>query len=88
MEQQQHRPQLREDGEGLIGHEARGIGPAEEHRASQGDAYEQLSQNGWLAEALQNVAGELGGHQHEGQHEQDGRHGARVVARPGGGQRQ
>ena len=88
VEQQQDGAQLREDGEGLAGYEARGVGSTEEHHVAEDDADQQLAQDRRLAEAFEELSCELRGDEHEGQGQEDDGYRVRSMSGPGSGERQ
>ena len=86
VEEQQDRAELGHDRQRLARSQRRQVGSAEERGVSGQDPNDQLAEHGGLAQALDQLPGELRADDGEGQGQQDGRDGVGVVAGAGGGQ--
>ena len=85
MEEQEDGAELGQHGEGLVGPQAGQFGAPQERQVAHDDPDEQLAQDRGLPEPLEQLAGQLGRHQDEGQGQEQGGDGPASVR--GGGRR-
>ena len=88
VKQQQDRSELGHRGHGLARRQRREIGTAQEYGVAGQNAHDQLAEHRGLPQPLDELSGELGPDDREGQGQQQGRYGAAVVAGAGVGQQE